>query len=67
MNLRVNFAAAALAAALLAAPAIIFAAPASAHDHECLAAVNIERNVVQDRAVAEFPDEVRDLDNRRIR
>jgi Do/DeqQ family serine protease len=30
MNLRVNFAAAALAAALLAAPAIIFAAPASA-------------------------------------
>src|SRR6202166_2934889 len=30
MNLRVNFAAAALAAALLAGPAIIFAAPASA-------------------------------------
>src|SRR6266850_6854201 len=44
-----------------------FAAPAPAHDHECFAAANIERNVIYHRAISEFSDKVNNFDYRGIR
>jgi hypothetical protein len=43
-----------------------FPATASAHDHECLAAANIERNVVDHRAISEFSDKIGNFDDWRV-
>src|SRR4029077_4511048 len=43
-----------------------FAAAAPAHDHERLAAANIERDVVEDHAVSEFSDKISNLDYWRV-
>src|SRR5437899_8891533 len=39
------------------------AATAPAHDHERLATVNVKRDVIEYRAVAEFPNEIDNLDD----
>src|SRR6266700_6086830 len=41
-----------------------FAATAAAHNNERLASINAKRNIVEHRALPEFPDEVDDFDDR---
>ena len=43
------------------------AAAAPAHNHECLAAIDPERNIVDHRAIPESSDKIDNLDDGRVR
>jgi len=43
------------------------AAAAPAHNNERLASINAKRNIVEDRAIPEFPNEVDHFDEGRVR
>ena len=42
------------------------AATAPAHDHKRLAAANVKRNVIDHRAISEFPDKIGNLNHWRV-